>query len=60
MPILPVLTSENPILRKKAQEIENVLDIEIKRLIRDMIKTMRKNKGIGLAAPQVGKLIRFQ
>jgi peptide deformylase len=59
MPILSILTSENTILRKEAQEIENVLDVKIKRLTKDMIKTMKKNNGIGLAAPQVGKSIRL-
>ena len=31
---------------------------DLKQLIRDMIDTMRHNKGVGLAAPQIGELRR--
>lgn len=53
--MLKILTHPNDILRKKAQEIENVLDPKIQKLAQDMIKAMNKDRGIGLAAPQVGK-----
>lgn len=53
--MLKIITHPNKILRKKAQEIENVLDPKIQKLAQDMIKSMNKGKGIGLAAPQVGK-----
>ena len=41
------------ILRKKAREVE-VVDEKIRELIEDMIETMHKYNGVGLAAPQVG------
>lgn len=48
----------DPILRKKCQEVEEITP-EIKRLAEDMVETMEKNQGIGLAAPQVGVLKRI-
>lgn len=45
------------ILRKKAREVENV-DDKIRELLEDMIETMHKYNGVGLAAPQVGILKR--
>lgn len=45
------------ILRKKAREVEEV-DDKIRELIEDMIETMHKYNGVGLAAPQVGILKR--
>jgi peptide deformylase len=56
--MLPIITSPNPILKKKAQPIKTV-DAEILKLIQDMMATCRKSNGIGLAAPQVGKSIRL-
>lgn len=57
--MMEILTLPNLILRQKAQEIENVLGMRIRKLISEMIKTMRENKGIGLAGPQIGELIRL-
>jgi peptide deformylase len=56
--ILKILTYPNPILRKKSEEIKEITP-EIKKLGFDMVDTMIKNKGIGLAAPQVGELKRI-
>lgn len=41
------------ILKRKSKEIEK-MDKDIERLIYNMSEIMYKNKGIGLAAPQVG------
>ena len=41
------------ILSKRAKEIE-VIDDKIKELAQDMIETMHKWDGVGLAGPQVG------
>jgi peptide deformylase len=49
---------DNPILRKKCRPIEEITD-EIKQLVSDMIETMDANRGVGLAAPQVGKDLRL-
>ncbi len=45
------------ILKKKSREIE-VIDEKIQTLIDDMIETMHKYNGVGLAAVQVGVLKR--
>ena len=46
------------ILSKRSREIE-VIDDKIKELARDMIDTMHKYDGVGLAGPQVGILKRI-
>lgn len=56
--ILNILRYPNPILKKKSEEIKEITP-EIKQLGLDMIQTMVENKGLGLAAPQVGKLKRI-
>ena len=45
------------ILKKKSREVE-VIDEKIITLINDMIETMHKYDGVGLAAVQVGVLKR--
>ena len=49
---------DDEILRKKSKEIE-VIDDKIKQLAEDMIETMHKYDGLGLAAPQIGILKRI-
>ena len=49
---------DDEILRKRSREIE-VIDDRIKELARDMIDTMHKFDGVGLAGPQVGILKRI-
>lgn len=46
------------ILRKRSREIE-VIDDKIKELAEDMMETMHKWDGLGLAGPQVGVLKRI-
>lgn len=46
------------ILKKKSKEVE-VIDDKIKELIADMIETVHKYNGVGLAAVQVGVLKRI-
>ena len=54
-----ILRPENDdILRKKSREIE-VIDEKIKELAKDMIDTMHKYSGLGLAAVQIGVLKRI-
>ena len=57
MPILPILTFPNSILRKKAKPV-SVIDRELKDLIKDMTETLKHAEGVGLAANQVGVLKR--
>jgi peptide deformylase len=56
--ILSVLKYGHPVLRRKGARIESVT-LEIKQLIADMFETMYANKGIGLAAQQVGKALQL-
>ena len=46
------------ILKKKSREVEEI-DEKIQELIKDMIETMHKANGVGLAAVQVGVLKRI-
>jgi len=47
----------DPVLRKKSRKIENIND-RLLTLLDDMVDTMYKEDGIGLAAPQIGILKR--
>lgn len=53
MSILPIVTYNDPILRKETEAIEELTD-EIKTFIENMFETMYNSDGVGLAAPQVG------
>ncbi|WP_341652677.1 peptide deformylase [Blattabacterium cuenoti] len=60
--VLPIVFYGNPILRKKCLDIDfSSCDRKekINQLIQDMFETIHKAKGIGLAAPQIGKNIRL-
>ncbi len=57
MALREILLVDNPILRQKAKKVRG-LDASIQRLIDDMVETMDSAHGVGLAAPQVGQLIR--
>jgi peptide deformylase len=53
MALRDILVVDHPLLRKKAKKVEKVTP-DVRRLIDDMIATMRAAPGVGLAAPQVG------
>lgn len=53
MAVLPIVTYPAPILAKKAGEVE-AIDEGIQTLIADMKDTLEDQKGLGLAAVQVG------
>jgi peptide deformylase len=53
MAVLPIITAPDPRLKLRASSVAAV-DNEVRRLMDDMLETMRKAIGIGLAAPQVG------
>lgn len=55
MAIRTVREENDEILRKKSKEVEKI-DERIKTLVDDMVETMHKYNGLGLAAPQVGVL----
>jgi len=48
----------DPVLRQKAKPVEEITD-EIRQLCLDMIETMLAHNGIGLAATQVGRMLRI-
>ncbi len=56
--ILPIVVYGDPVLRKAGEEIsKDYKDLDT--FIADMFDTMNNAKGVGLAAPQVGKAIRL-
>jgi peptide deformylase len=59
--ILPILTSPNIILRQESAPVnlEDIAGPEFQELCFSIAETMLKNKGVGLAAPQVGQNIRL-
>ncbi len=57
MAIRNIRKNGDEVLRKKSRTVEKV-DEKIKELVQDMLETMYKNNGVGLAAPQVGILKR--
>ena len=48
----------DPVLREKGKPID-VFDDELREFADAMIETMRRDRGIGLAAPQVGESVRL-
>ena len=58
MALLTILHHPDPKLRQKAKAVER-FDAALQKFIDDMFETMYAAKGIGLAAPQVGRLERL-
>ena len=56
--ILPLFYYNHPMLRKKAQSVDLVSE-EIVAFANDLVESMIHYNGVGLAAPQVGKLLRI-
>ncbi|MDR7538820.1 MAG: peptide deformylase [Armatimonadota bacterium] len=55
--VLEIVTVDGPraaVLRRRARPVGKVT-LDVRRLIEDMIATMRAANGLGLAAPQVGQ-----
>jgi peptide deformylase len=55
--IREILIWPHPVLKQVARPVERV-DDDIRRLLDDMAETMYAADGVGLAAPQVGELVR--
>ena len=55
---LKILTEKDPALRKKSRPVTEISP-RIQTLLDDMLETMRRADGCGLAAPQVGVLRRI-
>lgn len=58
MALLEIKKYPDEVLKKKAEPISEI-NGSLQKLIDDMIETMYKAKGVGLAAPQVGVLKRL-
>ncbi len=56
--ILPIMAYGQPVLKRVASPIDQEMD-GLSGLIDDMWETMYNAKGIGLAAPQIGRSIRL-
>jgi peptide deformylase len=53
MSVLDIVTVPNDVLRSRTQKIVS-FDSKFKKLVDDMVDTLRDAPGVGLAAPQVG------
>ena len=58
MSILPIVTYNDPVLRKKTEPIKDHSEF-VSELVDNMIETMYNSDGVGLAAPQIGKSLRL-
>ena len=56
--ILPIVAYGDPILRKRARDIEPG-SLDVKTLSENMFETMYAASGVGLAAPQIGQSVRL-
>ncbi len=56
--VLPIIAYGDPVLRKVGLEIDKNYP-ELDTLISNMKDTMKNARGVGLAAPQIGKAIRL-
>ena len=56
-----VLKLGNPILRQQARNvsIDEMTSPEMQKFIQTLTTTMREQKGVGIAAPQIGKSVRL-
>ncbi len=58
MALLTLRVEGDPILRKKAKPVNEINDAT-RDLLDAMVETMKEKEGVGLAAPQVGRLRRM-
>ena len=58
MKILPLVIAPDPLLKEVSKPVEKV-DDSIKKLMKEMLNTMYAQRGVGLAAVQVGVLKRI-
>jgi peptide deformylase len=58
MTVREIITSENPVLRRKAKKVQKVTPA-LQALADDMVETVRAAPGLGLAAPQVAQSVRL-
>lgn len=56
--VLPIVYYTDELIKKTSEKVE-VFDDKLKAFISDMFETLEKANGIGLAAVQVGRLLRL-
>ncbi len=56
--ILPLVTEPDPLLHLQSKQVKEITD-DIRNLMQDMLATMYHSEGIGLAAVQVGVLLKL-
>lgn len=56
--ILEIVKYGHPVLREKSAKVSTITD-QLRQFARDMVQTMHAEKGIGLAANQVGQAIQL-
>ena len=57
--MLQLVTHPNDILRTQGEKIADPLDPDIQKLIPEMVTVMRAEKGVGLAAHQIGRALQL-
>ncbi|AFY59224.1 N-formylmethionyl-tRNA deformylase [Rivularia sp. PCC 7116] len=55
---LSIIELGNPILRRKAEPVNNIQEQSIQKLIDDLLETVVDANGVGIAAPQVAQSYR--
>ena len=50
-----VIQEPAPVLRRKSEKFEKIGSIEAKKLVSEMLETMKEKRGVGIAAPQINK-----
>lgn len=61
MGVREILTVGHPLLRERSREVtrDELASAEMQQLIDDLIDTMHAANGAGIAAPQIGELVRI-
>jgi peptide deformylase len=54
-----VTQTGNPVIRKKSAKIKNVYSRNIKKVVQNLIDSMRHHELVGMAAPQIGVNLRI-
>lgn len=58
MPVRKILLYPDPLLKEVSREVSEI-DPYVDSFIEDLVESMRSSPGVGLAAPQVGELLRI-
>jgi len=59
MTIIKTVQAGNPIIHTKSNDVTDFSSVETKRIVADLIDTMRAEDLVGMAAPQIGENMRI-